>query len=232
MKVMFTRGLLLVMAAFICTAVLAVELESDTQKLSYTIGLDIGKSLNQQGEPIDLETLFDAINTGYSGAEAAMTQEEVTAFRAAFMKKRQTAMEQERLVEGEKNRADNEKFLLANRTKDGVKETSSGLQYQVLSQGEGAKPKAEDTVTVHYKGTLVNGDTFDSSYERNQPATFALNGVIPGWTEGLQLMSPGSKFKFFVPPELAYGPDGRAPVIPPSALLIFEVELLEIGSSN
>ena len=232
MKVMFTRGLLLVTAAFMCTAAMAVELESDTQKLSYTIGLDIGKSLNQQGEPIDLETLFDAINTGYSGGEAAMSQEEVTAFRAAFMKKRQAAMEQERQAEGEKNRADNEIFLLANRSKDGVVETSTGLQYQVLSAGEGAKPRAEDTVTVHYKGTLVNGDTFDSSYERNQPATFALNGVIPGWTEGLQLMSPGSKYKFFIPPDLAYGPDGRAPVIPPSALLIFEVELLEIGASN
>ena len=115
-----------------------------------------------------------------------------------------------------------------NKAKSGVETTDSGLQYQVLEQGDGAKPSATDTVTVHYRGTLIDGTEFDSSYSRNQPTTFALNQVIPGWTEGVQMMPVGSKYRFVIPPELAYGPRGAGNVIGPNATLVFEVELLEI----
>ncbi len=125
------------------------------------------------------------------------------------------------------NAAEGDKFLLENRAKEGVQVTDSGLQYKVIVMGDGAKPAASDTVTVHYRGTLLNGEEFDSSYSRNEPTTFQLNQVIPGWTEGVQLMPVGSKFKFFIPPNLAYGPNGGGP-IGPNATLIFEVELLGI----
>jgi len=136
-----------------------------------------------------------------------------------------------RQEEASKNKATADKFLASNKTKTGVKVTDSGLQYQVITEGKGVLPKDTDRVKVHYKGTLIDGTEFDSSYKRNNPATFGVRGVIKGWTEALLLMKTGAKWKLFVPPELAYGPSGR-PKIPPNSLLIFEVELLEIEAAK
>jgi FKBP-type peptidyl-prolyl cis-trans isomerase FkpA/FKBP-type peptidyl-prolyl cis-trans isomerase FklB len=156
-----------------------------------------------------------------------MTQEEQQAIRQTFIQKMQGKQEEQRKAVAEKNQSDGEKFLAANKSKAGVKSTASGLQYQVITEGKGAKPAATDTVKVHYVGTLLNGSKFDSSIDRGEPAQFPLNGVIAGWTEGLQLMPVGSKYKFWIPGNLAYGDRGR-PGIEPNALLTFEVELLEI----
>jgi len=205
----------------------AAELETQEQKLGYIIGMDIGNSLKQQGTDIDLQALFDAVETIYTGGEPAMTQEEANAVRQAFIEERTAEMEAQQAQVGAKNAAEGEAFLLENSTKEGVVQTASGLQYQVIEAGEGATPVATDRVRVHYRGTLLNGEEFDSSYSRGEPATFMLNQVIPGWTEGLQLMPVGSKYKFFIPGELAYGPNG-ARTIEPNSTLIFEVELLGI----
>jgi FKBP-type peptidyl-prolyl cis-trans isomerase len=137
-------------------------------------------------------------------------------------------MEQKQKAAGEKNASEGTKFLEENKKKDGVKTTASGLQYKALKQGTGAQPKESDTVTVNYRGTLINGAEFDSSYKRGQPATFPLSGVIKGWTEGLQLMKVGSKYQLFVPPNLAYGDRAAGPDISPNSTLIFEVELLGV----
>jgi FKBP-type peptidyl-prolyl cis-trans isomerase len=156
-----------------------------------------------------------------------MTADEQQQVRAAFMQKMQGKQEEQRKAVAEKNKADGDKFLAANKTKPGVKTTASGLQYQSMTEGKGAKPAATDTVKVHYVGTLLDGSKFDSSIDRGEPAQFPLNGVIAGWTEGLQLMPVGSKYKFWIPGNLAYGDRGR-PGIEPNAMLTFEVELLEI----
>jgi FKBP-type peptidyl-prolyl cis-trans isomerase len=139
------------------------------------------------------------------------------------------AQQAKQKVVGEKNKTEGETFLAKNKTRAGVKTTASGLQYEVEKEGTGPNPKATDTVTVNYKGTLMDGTTFDSSYDRGQPATFVLNQVIPGWTEGVQLMKPGGKYKFYIPSSLGYGEQGAGGVIGPNAPLVFEVELVSIG---
>jgi len=212
-------------------AVLAAELESQDQKLSYIIGMDIGNSLKQQGANVDLEVLFEAIETIYTGGEPEISIEEGARIREAYITERRAAMEQERQEAAGLNAAAGEAFLLENRTKEGVMVTDSGLQYMVMTEGDGAKPAATDRVRVHYRGTLLDGTEFDSSYSRGEPATFVLNQVIPGWTEGLQLMPVGSKYKFFIPSDLAYGPNGGRS-IEPNATLIFEVELLGIETDE
>lgn len=208
-------------------ATIAAELETQEQKLGYIIGMDIGNSLKQQDAEIDLEALFEAIETIYTGGEPAMSAEQAASIREAYIAERRAAVEAERQELAVKNAAEGEAFLRENRDKEGVKVTESGLQYQVLVEGDGPRPAATDRVRVHYRGTLLNGEEFDSSYARGEPATFVLNEVIPGWTEGLQLMPVGSKYKFFIPADLAYGPNGGRS-IEPNATLIFEVELLGI----
>lgn len=208
-------------------AVSAAELETQEQKLGYIIGMDIGNSLKQQGTDFDLPALFDAIETIYNGGEPAMTQEEANAVREAFIAEKRAEMEVEQAEMAATNAAAGDAFLLENRSKEGVMETESGLQYQVISAGDGPTPAATDRVRVHYRGTLLNGEEFDSSYSRGEPATFMLNQVIPGWTEGLQLMPVGSKYMFFIPGDLAYGANGGR-AIEPNSTLIFEVELLGI----
>jgi len=209
----------------------ATELNTDEQKLGYIIGMDIGKSLREQGTDIDLGSLIDAITATYKGEELAMTDEEATAVRKEYVEKRQAAQQAEASVAGEANLIEGEKFLAENKVKEGVKTTESGLQYKVLTMGDGAKPAATDTVKVHYSGKLLDGTEFDSSYARNEPISFALNRVIPGWTEGVQLMPVGSKFIFYIGPELAYGEGGGGP-IPPNSTLVFEVELLAIENQE
>jgi FKBP-type peptidyl-prolyl cis-trans isomerase FkpA len=205
----------------------ATELNTEAQKLGYIIGMDIGSSLKQQGSEIDLNALFDAIRTTYEGKDPAMTPEQAATIREEFIAKRRTEAEAEMSEAATKNAEEGDKFLLENRVKEGVQVTDSGLQYQVIDQGTGPKPKATDKVRVHYRGTLLNGEEFDSSYARGEPISFELNKVIPGWTEGVQLMPVGSKYMFFIPSALAYGPAGGGP-IGPNATLIFQVELLAI----
>jgi len=217
-------------SAALSQAALTAELETQEQKLGYIIGMDIGNSLKQQGADIDLPALFEAIETIYSGGEPALSAEEAASIRDAFIAERRATVEAEREELAAENAAEGEAFLRENRTKEGVMVTESGLQYQVLAQGEGPKPAASDRVRVHYRGTLLDGQEFDSSYTRGEPATFVLNQVIPGWTEGLQLMPVGSKYKFYIPSDLAYGPQGGRS-IEPNATLIFEVELLGIEES-
>jgi len=215
------------LAALVAGPALGAELETDAQKLGYIIGMDIGNSLKQQGAEIDLDSLFEAIRATYQDDPLAMTPEEAATYREEFIAKRRVAAEAERQAAGTANAAEGDKFLLENRSREGVVVTDSGLQYKVIQMGDGPKPAATDRVTVNYRGTLLNGTEFDSSYSRNQPMTFQLNQVIPGWTEGLQLMPVGSKFMFYIPPNLAYGPAGGGP-IGPNATLIFEVELLSV----
>jgi len=226
MKVLKRCGLVLAVFMISINA-WATELNTEEQKLGYIIGMDIGKSLKAQGTTVDLDTLVDAIRATYNDEELAMTEEEATAVRDAYVKKMQAAQQAETEAAGADNKVAGEKFLAENKTKEGVQTTESGLQYKVLTMGEGAKPVATDTVKVHYRGTLLDGTEFDSSYARNEPISFGLNRVIPGWTEGVQLMSVGSKYMFYIAPELGYGAGGGGP-IPPNSTLIFEVELLDI----
>ena len=226
MKQFFIGGAL-VAAVFLSGNILATELETDAQKLGYIIGMDIGSSLKQQGAELDLDTLIDAIRATYNDEALAMTPEEAASIRETFIAARRAEAEQQRDSMSSINAAEGDKFLLENRVKEGVQVTDSGLQYKVVVMGDGAKPAASDKVTVHYRGTLLNGEEFDSSYSRNQPTSFQLDQVIPGWTEGVALMPVGSKFMFYIPPGLAYGPNGGGP-IGPNATLIFEVELLSI----
>ena len=226
MKGMITTGVL-TMAVLMTGNALAVELETEAQKLGYIIGMDIGSSLKQQGAELDLDALLAAVKATYNGEELAMTPEEAATIREEFIAKRRAEAEQAQQSQAASNAAEGDKFLLENRVKEGVEMTDSGLQYTVITMGDGAKPAASDKVTVHYRGTLLNGDEFDSSYSRNEPASFQLNQVIPGWTEGLQLMPAGSKFMFYIPSNLAYGANGP-PQIGPNATLVFEVELLSI----
>ncbi len=205
-------------------------------RVSYTLGLNIGGNLRRQGfDPkemnVDVETFTEGLKDATGEREPQLNEAQRDAAMEEFRKTLDAQREQAETklkAQGEKNKAEAGKFLADNAKKEGVKTTKSGLQYQVLKEGKGAKPTAEQSVKVHYQGTLMDGKEFDSSYKRNEPISFALNGVIPGWTEGVQLMTVGSKYRFFVPPALAYGEEGRPPVIPPNSLLVFEVELLDI----
>ena len=227
MKHLFIKGALFTAVLIISGAVQAVELETQAQKLGYIIGMDIGKSLKQQDTELDLDALIEAVRATYNDEPLAMTPEEAANIREAYIAERRAEAEQQRSSMAATNAAEGDKFLLENSQKEGVQLTDSGLQYKVLVMGDGAKPTASDKVTVHYRGTLLNGEEFDSSYSRNQPASFQLNQVIAGWTEGVQLMPVGSKFTFYIPPDLAYGAKGGGP-IGPNATLVFEVELISI----
>ena len=217
----------LLAAVMLTGTALATELETDAQKLGYIIGMDVGASLKQQGTEIDLEAVYDAIKATYNGEELAMTPEEAAAIRESFIAKRRALDKADREGLAATNAVEGDKFLLENHSKEGVLITDSGLQYKIIDMGDGPKPTATDKVKVHYRGTLLNGDEFDSSYARGEPISFMLNQVIPGWTEGVQLMPVGSKFMFYIPPNLGYGPGGGGP-IGPNATLIFQVELLAI----
>jgi len=218
----------LILAALIFTInTWATDLDTDEKKLGYIIGMDIGKSLKEQGTPVDLDSLITAIRATYNGEPLAMTQEEAGQVRKDYIEKRQAEQRAEAAAAGAANKAEGDKFLAENAKKEGVQTTASGLQYKVEKMGTGPKPVATDTVKVHYRGTLLDGTEFDSSYARNEPISFGLNRVISGWTEGVQLMPVGSKFIFWIKPELAYGENGGGP-IPPNSTLKFEVELLDI----
>lgn len=208
-------------------------LESDEARESYVIGLQLGESIKKSGLEVDTAALFVAIEDALKGRAPALTQEEMMATMQALqgkMQKQQEKMMQEMQSESEDNLKKAEEFLAKNAGEPNVMKTDSGLQYMVMKQGEGEKPVAASKVRVHYKGTLLDGTEFDSSYKRGEPAEFQVGGVIKGWQEALQLMSVGSQYKLFIPPDLAYGPQPR-PGIPGNSLLIFEVELIEIVAS-
>jgi FKBP-type peptidyl-prolyl cis-trans isomerase len=199
-------------------------LASVDQRVSYGIGYNMGANLAKQSEfTVDSDAVKTGLADGLAGATARLSESDI---RAAFTAAQQKAAAAAAAA-GEKQLAASKAFLEKNRTRSGVKVTASGLQYEVLVHGLGAKPKLTDTVEVHYHGTLIDGTVFDSSVERGTPATFRVNGVIPGWTEALQLMSVGDKWKLYIPAALAYGPR-PAGKIPPNAALIFEVELRAI----
>ena len=200
---------------------------SESQKTSYILGTQIGNFSKQSELEVSLDLFAQGLNDVINGRELAMTQAEIAASMASVQKKAQEKLQAARETAGIENTRKGLAFLGANKKKVGVKETASGLQYKVITMGEGAKPNATDKVKVHYSGTLIDGKEFDSSYKRNQPAEFVLNQVIKGWTEGLQLMNVGSKYEFYIPSGLAYGPNGPAS-IGPDQTLIFTVELLDI----
>ena len=199
----------------------------DKQKISYMVGMDIGRGLTQIKDDIDIKIVEQALEATLKGEKTTMTQEEALQVRQAYMQQMQAKRVTEQKAAAEKNKTEGTAFLAKNKAKSGVKTTASGLQYEVEKEGTGAKPKATDTVKVNYLGTKIDGTKFDSSYDRGQPATFPLNGVIKGWSEGLQLMPVGSKYKLYVPADLAYGENAPGP-IGPNATLIFEVELVGI----
>lgn len=202
------------------------KLDTDTKKASYAIGQQIGSNLKQQNIEFDAEVLAQALKDASAG-KSDMSKEEQ---QQALMKLQELAMKKMQ-EQGESNKKTGQDYLEKNKTAAGVKVTASGLQYIVEKEGTGKTPTDKDTVKCHYKGTLISGETFDSSYDRGQPAEFPVAGVIPGWTEALKMMKEGAKYKLFVPSDLAYGPQGR-PGIPPNSVLIFEVELLEIVAAK
>ena len=199
----------------------------DRNKISTMVGMDIGRGLAQIKDDIDIKVVEQALEQTLKGEKTSLTQEEALQVRQAYMQQMQAKRVTEQKAAAEKNKSEGSAFLAKNKSKSGVKTTASGLQYEVEKEGTGAKPKATDTVKVNYLGTKIDGTKFDSSYDRGQPATFPLNGVIKGWSEGLQLMPVGSKYKLYVPADLAYGENAPGP-IGPNATLIFEVELLGI----
>lgn len=206
--------------------------QSIEDKASYIIGYNLGRQLKNNDIKANTDLILKGLRDATSGAQAMMSEEEMQSTMQTFQQQVMAAQEAKQKALGEKNKTEGEAFLAKNKARQGVKTTASGLQYEVLKEGTGPTPKATDTVTVNYKGTLMDGSTFDSSYDRGEPATFVLNQVIPGWTEGVQLMKVGSKYKFYIPSALAYGERGAGNVIGPNAPLIFEVELLSIGQPN
>lgn len=207
-------------------------LKTQKDKLSYSVGLDMGRTLRSQSMEVDPDLVARGLRDALGNQKPLLTEEEiqkviVEAQNEAQKQKRALTATESRAL-GEKNLKEGAAFLAENKKKKGVVTLPSGLQYRIITEGKGKKAKASDTVTAHYKGTLIDGTEFDSSHKRGQPASFPLNGVIPGWTEALQLMPVGSKWELFIPGDLAYGPRGSGSKIGPNATLIFEVELFSI----
>lgn len=202
--------------------------KTSNEKLSYSMGLDLGNYLKSMGNELDLDTLKSGIEDGFTGAEPKMSQEELAAVQEEFAAKMKAKQEEQLAAMMEKNKAAGQAFLDENKKKEGVNVTESGLQYEVITAAEGPKPKETDTVKVDYTGTLVDGTEFDSSVKRGEPAIFGVDQVIPGWGEALQLMEVGSKYRVVIPSDLAYGETGAPPVIEPNSVLVFEIDLLAI----
>ena len=205
----------------------SMELKTEMDKVSYSIGTNIGEQFKQQEIEIRMDAFIAGLTDAMKGKEYALDKEEMQTVMQKFQKEMQAKMRAKAELAREKNAKEGAEFLAANKDKDGVVTLDSGLQYKVLRKGTGASPKASDRVKTHYRGTLINGKEFDSSYKRGMPAEFGVGGVIKGWTEALQLMKEGSKWELYIPSELAYGTrDSRD--IPANSTLIFEVELIEV----
>ncbi|MEG1581270.1 MAG: FKBP-type peptidyl-prolyl cis-trans isomerase [Bacteroidaceae bacterium] len=198
-------------------------------KVSYALGMAIGQQLKTMGgEEIVVKDFSQAVNDVLTNTETELDSHEAQSIVTTFIKEQEEKQQAVQAEKGKTAKEEGEAFLLKNKEKENVMTLPSGLQYMVLTAGTGRKPKATDNVKCHYEGTLLDGTIFDSSYQRNEPAVFPLNGVIAGWTEGVQLMSEGAKFRFFIPFNLAYGSNGAGASIPPYAALVFDVELLEV----
>ncbi len=222
-KLIVILGILLILAGLVNAQEKPV-LKDQKDKVSYILGTDIGNNLKKQSISVNPKILAKGIEDALAGAKPLLTDKEIQETMMAFQKE---VMAKQAEV-AKKNKTEGEAFLAENKKKEGVKTTASGLQYKVIKPGKGKKPKSSDSVTVNYRGTLIDGTEFDSSYKRGQPATFQVSGVIPGWTEALQLMEEGAKWQLFIPSNLAYGERGAGGVIGPNATLIFEVELISI----
>ncbi|GAC1700913.1 MAG: hypothetical protein NVS9B4_03240 [Candidatus Acidiferrum sp.] len=206
----------------------AVTLRTDKEKASYAIGMSIGKSMQRDGAEVDPDILARGLKDVLAGKKSLLTDDEAKTALGALQNDLRSKQEAKMVAASEANKKAGDDFLAANKTKEGVVTLPSGLQYKILKPGNGPKPTIEDSVVCNYKGSLLNGTEFDSSYKRGQPASFPVGQIIKGWSEALQLMPVGSTWQLFVPPDLAYGPRGSAPVIGPSETLVFEVELLSI----
>ncbi len=239
-RVVFTVFWLCAMSAAVCAqnnaqpegvAVPVAAAGGGNTVASYGIGMNIGRGMRADGMQIQIDAFIQGLRDGLEGAAPKYPEEQVRTALETLRQQMQAKQEQQAAVAGDKNKREGEAFLANNKNVPGVKATASGLQYQVLQSGTGATPKATDTVRVHYHGTLLDGKVFDSSVKRGEPAEFPVDGVIPGWTEALQLMKVGDKWRLFIPPDLAYGARGAGNVIGPHAVLVFEVELLNVKPS-
>jgi len=221
--------------ALLCSAVAAPPalaqqrpaLSSNREKASYIIGMNIGKSLHNDGFEIDYAPFIQGLKDALANAQPQLSQEEMRAVMTQFQKELQATHDARAKAAGDKNKKEGEAFLAKNKTQPGMKTTASGLQYKILKEGTGKVPTLADTVTAHYRGMLLDGTEFDSSYKRGEPARFPVTGVIAGWTEVLQLMKVGTKVQVFIPANLAYGEKGAGQQIGPNATLQFEIELID-----
>jgi len=207
-------------------------LQTEKDKVSYSIGIDIGNTLKRQAIDVNLDLVTRGLKDAMTGEKFLMTEEQILETVTNFRKEMIAKQQEQAKKLGEKNIKEGEAFLEENKKKEGVQTLPSGLQYKVIKPGTGKKPKPTDNVTTHYRGTLVDGTEFDSSYKRGTPVTFPVNGVIPGWTEALQLMQEGAKWQLFLPPNLAYGERGAGRDVGPNATLIFEVELISVQENK
>lgn len=205
------------------------QLKDQKQKVSYGIGYNLGQNLMRDNLDLDPQVLAKGIMDAMTKQKPQMTEDEIRSTLLAFQQQLQKDAQAKMQKAAQANVAKGKKFLADNAKKEGVKTTKSGLQYKVIKSGSGKTPKLDDRVTTHYRGTLIDGTEFDSSYKRNQPATFPVNGVIGGWTEALQLMKEGDKWQLFIPSDLAYGERGSGPDIGPNEVLIFDIELLKVN---
>jgi FKBP-type peptidyl-prolyl cis-trans isomerase FklB len=223
-------------ALLLCMGILAcqsntqdrIELKSQKDSLSYSIGMNIGQNLKMQGYTVNPAVITKGMKDILDSIPTLITEDRAQAILMSSQQQMMAKQQEVTKMQAEKNKKEGEAFLAENKKKEGVVTLPSGLQYKIITKGSGRKPAATDTVTVNYRGTLIDGKEFDSSIKRGQPATFAVNAVIKGWTESLQQMTIGSKWILYIPPELAYSERGAGNVIPPNATLIFEVELLSI----
>ncbi len=227
MKLRFIIAVSLGCAVFPSQAEDKTELKDAKEKLNYSIGLNIGKNLKYQQVDINMDVMVKGIKDALADAQPLLSDAEVQEAMNNHRKEFTTKMQEKRKLDSEKNKKEGDAFLAENAKKPGVVTLPSGLQYKVLTEGSGSSPKGSETVVTQYRGTLIDGTEFDSSFKRNQPATFELNKVIAGWTEALQKMKAGSKWQLFIPPNLAYGERGSQN-IGPNSTLIFEIELLSI----
>lgn len=228
MKLFF--GIVLLLSLFVAGTLDAADpsLKTSKEKISYAVGAQIGADMKRQAVDIDPEVLGKGVKDGFQGSKMLLTEQEMREAMNSLQQQMAVKQGERMRVLGAKNKQQGAAFLAENKKKEGVKVTPSGLQYKVIKEGAGKIPKADDTVTVNYRGALVDGVEFDSSYKRGEPTTFPVKGVIKGWTEALQLMKVGSKWQLFIPSDLAYGEQGAGRVIGPNSTLIFEVELLGI----
>ena len=220
-----------------CGAVLAMSInalyaaQSDSDQFSYIVGYNLGTNFKSQDITVNPKQMLKGLNDGLSGEQSSISAAQQAAIMAKYQKMISEKIQAQSASQADSNAKTGADFLAKNAKADGVVTTTSGLQYKVIKAGKGDSPKATDTVTVNYEGKLINGTVFDSSFQRGQPATFALNQVISGWTEGLQLMKPGAEYMFYIPANLAYGDRAMGSVIPPNSTLIFKVDLISVAKN-